>query len=99
MTSAATATATRKRSGPKPAPIEQVDGSWTFKPRRVVELAAVIEPGHLLYVAPAPFGARWDARCGEAPRFANLEALLADRGISLAYAGCYYYRAVALVTP
>lgn len=77
---------------PSVRPLEKLDGSWTFKSRRVADLAAVVKAGDLLYTEPAPFGERWDARKGEAPRFAELQAALATRGLRAVYAQSFYWR-------
>jgi len=86
---------------PKPArKLEQESGSWTFKARRWADLAAVIAIGDLIYCEPAPYGTKtkWDSTKGQSPRFAELRAALAERGITVKYAGSFHWRAVATET-
>jgi len=90
-----TSTGSTGSLGPIPGtskPIEKVDGSWDYKPRRFADLAAVVKAGELLYVDASPFGSHWDSRKGEAPRFADFQAALATRGLRAVYETSFYWR-------
>jgi hypothetical protein len=69
--------------------------NWEYSPNALTTIAAEIGVGDLLYCPPPrdtlPAAKRWKRHEG-GPRFGELRALLAQRGLILAWAHAYYWR-------